>query len=349
MAYVTPPTTKKNALAAVTTAAILVGDVSIPISDCSICYDVAGNLITQGYVLRNPNSLTTPPPEEITITGCSVAYGTGGPGNITGVVRAVNYDANTGGVSQGAAYAWPAGTVISAMISIGVYNILINDIIALSSGKLAGWTALGTPTYASSSTFTLVGDQTALLYPGRALKYTISGVIYPGRVVSATYSSPNTTVTVRGWPVTSNLTAVSYGDDSRTGTVTFVIPNYYEPSATAATMLNDRVRLAGGYTWSNPSAYIIGLDLQHITNDGSTAPNVNGVVNGNLLSTSNTNAGPAMSSTSLISTGIDLNTTLANILISTGQKLECKVTVNSAAAYQNATDLSITYIWVDIS
>ena len=130
MAYVVPPTTKKNALATVTTAGILVGAVTIPISDCSICYDVNGNLITQGYVLRNPNSLTTPPPEEIIITSCSVAYGVGGPGNVTGVTRAVNYDANTGGVAQGAAYAWPAGTVISPMISIGIYNILINDIIA---------------------------------------------------------------------------------------------------------------------------------------------------------------------------------------------------------------------------
>ena len=73
MAYVTPPTTKKNALSTTTTGAITTGAVTIPISDCSICYDVAGNLITQGYVLRNPNSLTTPPPEEITITGCSNA------------------------------------------------------------------------------------------------------------------------------------------------------------------------------------------------------------------------------------------------------------------------------------
>ena len=213
----------------------------------------------------------------------------------------------------------------------------------------SAWTQLGTPTYLSSNTFTLAGDQTSTLYVGRALKYTISGVTYPGRVVSATYSSPNTTVTIRGWPLTSNLTAVSYGEDSRTGTVTFVIPNYYEQSATAATMLNDRVRLAGGFTWGLPPAYIIGINLQHITNDGSTAPNVNGVVNGNLLSTANTNAGPAMSSTSLISTGVDLNTTLANILISTGQKLEVKVTVNSTAAYQNATDLTVTFIWVDIS
>lgn len=142
MAYVVPPTTKKNALAAVTTAGILVGDVSIPISDCSICYDVAGNLITQGYVLRNPNSLTTPPPEEITITGCSVAYGTGGPGNITGVVRAVNYDANTGGVSQGAAYAWPAGTVISAMISIGIYKALWAALASLYAALSYGYKEL---------------------------------------------------------------------------------------------------------------------------------------------------------------------------------------------------------------
>jgi len=158
MAYIVPPTTKKNALAAVTTADILVGAVSIPISDCSICYDVNGNLITQGYVLRNPNSLTTPPPEEIIITACSVAYGVGGPGNVTGITRSVNYDVNTGGVAQGAAYAWPAGTAISPMISIGIYNILINDIIALYSGKLANTGAANGKIYVGKAdgTFALV-------------------------------------------------------------------------------------------------------------------------------------------------------------------------------------------------
>ena len=137
MTYVTPPATKKNALAATTTGDITTGAVTIPISDCSICYDKDGNRITIGYVLRNPNSLTTPPPEEIIITDCSVAYGTGGPGNLTGVTRAVNYDANTGGIPQGAAYAWPTGTVIAVMISTKVYNTLIGDIADLEANKAA--------------------------------------------------------------------------------------------------------------------------------------------------------------------------------------------------------------------
>ncbi len=85
------------------------------------------------------------------------------------MVRAVNYDANTGGVSQGAAYAWPAGTAISAMISIGVYNILINDIIALASGNLANTGAASGEIYIgkANGTFAL-----ATLTPGTNITIT---------------------------------------------------------------------------------------------------------------------------------------------------------------------------------
>ena len=137
MTYVAPPSSKKNAVATTTTTTITAGAVTIPVADTSICYDVSGALITAGYVLRSPSSLTSPPPEEITITGCSNAYGVGGAGNLTGVARSVNYDANTGGVAQGAAYAWPSGTVVSVMLSIGVYNILAADIAAHQAALLA--------------------------------------------------------------------------------------------------------------------------------------------------------------------------------------------------------------------
>ena len=156
MTYTDPPNSKKNAISATLVNPILASDLTAVITDCSICYDVDGNLIKDGYVLRSPNSLTTPSPEELKVSACSIPYGTGGQGTIT-FTRAANYDVNTGGTAQGAAYAWPAGTVISVMISIGVYNALVNAIKALKA-MFGSWSAFspnpvwGTATPTVSST-----------------------------------------------------------------------------------------------------------------------------------------------------------------------------------------------------
>jgi len=62
---------------------------------------------------------------------------------------------------------------------------------------LTGWLPADGMTYASATTFTVSGDQTAKYSKGTKLKLTNSTVKY-FYVVSSSYSSPNTTVTVTG-------------------------------------------------------------------------------------------------------------------------------------------------------
>ena len=58
------------------------------------------------------------------------------------------------------------------------------------------WRDLGhTPTYNSTTSFLLSGDQTSFYTDGRGLKITDSSTLY-GTVSSSSYSSPNTTVNV---------------------------------------------------------------------------------------------------------------------------------------------------------
>ena len=135
MTYVVPPVSKKNAITAKLVSPILAADLTAVFDDASVFYDKDGNLITKGYVMRNPNSLVSPSPEEVTISACSVAYGVGGACTVMFSARGVNYDVNTGGNPQGAAQDWPAGTLISVMISIGVFNVLTGDIADLHTNK----------------------------------------------------------------------------------------------------------------------------------------------------------------------------------------------------------------------
>jgi hypothetical protein len=76
------------------------------------------------------------------------------------------------------------------------------------------WVASGlTPTYVSATSFTLSGDQTTAFHAGRRLKTTNSGGTIYSVIKSASYSSPNTTVTVvnDSGSLDAGLSAVSYG------------------------------------------------------------------------------------------------------------------------------------------
>jgi hypothetical protein len=89
-----------------------------------------------------------------------------------------------------------AGTEVNSTIMGNIENG-IDAIDALVDPVVnGGWTLHGsTWTYASASTFTVSGDQTALFQTGTRLKFTQTTVKYAA-VVSSVYSSPNTTVTI---------------------------------------------------------------------------------------------------------------------------------------------------------
>lgn len=86
----------------------------------------------------------------------------------------------------------------------------INDTVAIQ----AEWVESGfTPTYISATSFSVGGDQTPTLQPGRRLQtINTTGTLY-STIVSSTYGAPNTTVVVANdsTVLDSGLSALSYG------------------------------------------------------------------------------------------------------------------------------------------
>lgn len=76
----------------------------------------------------------------------------------------------------------PAGTPVTKKVTV--------------ASLMTGWiNDNATWTYASASTFTVAGDQTAIFTKGTKLKWTQASVKY-GYVISSSYADPNTTVTI---------------------------------------------------------------------------------------------------------------------------------------------------------
>jgi len=88
----------------------------------------------------------------------------------------------------------------------------INKIDRYLAGALVEWIEEeASPSYVSSTSFTLAGDKTDIYIEDRRLKLIISSNTYYNRVVSSSYSSPNTTVVVETANLTSGLSKVYYG------------------------------------------------------------------------------------------------------------------------------------------
>jgi hypothetical protein len=86
-----------------------------------------------------------------------------------------------------------------------------NNIKSWLDGATYLWIPGTTPTYASTTTFTVVGDQTAIYVANRRIKANLSGTYVYCYVLSSSYSAPNTTVTVDSAVLTSALTGIYYG------------------------------------------------------------------------------------------------------------------------------------------
>jgi hypothetical protein len=129
------------------------------------------------------------------------------------VLNSNGYPASGGSVvsiwlTEGVAYKFElqnaAGTVIWTRDNIEG----IND----SSSSQDQWVAGPAPTYVSATSFTLVGDQTAIFHIGRRLKTTnTGGTIYSTIVNSAFGASTTVTVVNDSGSLDSGLSAVSYG------------------------------------------------------------------------------------------------------------------------------------------
>ncbi len=88
----------------------------------------------------------------------------------------------------------------------------INDV----STSASEWNAGPAPTFVSTVSFTLVGDQSATFHKGRRLKSTNNGGTVYSTIISSVFSVSLTTVTVANdsGVLDVGLSAVSYGIES---------------------------------------------------------------------------------------------------------------------------------------
>jgi hypothetical protein len=99
---------------------------------------------------------------------------------------------------------------VSAILTIDNVSA-IND--TSPAAAQSEWIASGmTPTYVSATSFTVAGDQTAILLSGRRLKTTNNGGTIYATIIRSVYSSVTTvTVLTDSGSLDSGLSAVSYG------------------------------------------------------------------------------------------------------------------------------------------
>src|SRR3990172_3572368 len=118
----------------------------------------------------------------------------------------------------------------------------LNDSVLLSADE---WTDGPAPTFISTTSFSLVGDQTSTFHIGRRVKTTNSGGTIYSRISNSVFGALTTVTVVNDSGVLdSGLSAVEYGILSAT--------NFAIPQLTAANKrLIDLPGLADANTWTN--------------------------------------------------------------------------------------------------
>jgi hypothetical protein len=110
-------------------------------------------------------------------------------------------------------------------------------------------TANFTATPASTSTITMGVDMTASILVGMALKYTISGTVYYGQVTAIS----SILLTIRGAPLSADVTALYYGGGE---IIQVVLPvnGTYEDASNTALLTSDN---DSPITWEKPKSYCV--------------------------------------------------------------------------------------------
>lgn len=199
--------------------------------------------------------------------------------------------------------------------------------------SITGFTA----TPASTSTITTITDWTSVITINTPLKYTIGDVDYYGIVTAITASL----ITVAGAPLSGNITALAYSDESRVCQVDFFINSRFADGANSTLLSTD---MNTYFKWNLSEARLVHFFHKvSIDDSGATQPKVNINVNSLPVCTSNSNAGLSVSE-SFVSTIVDINTT--NYIVTTGSQFE--ITTNATGTNGDAANLTMTAILVVI-
>jgi hypothetical protein len=171
-----------------------------------------------------------------------------------------NASATTGKVVKSDGTNWVASTeTYAAPGTTG--NVLTSDgtnwtSAAPQTASSSFWVLMpGTPTRTANTTFTITGDYSSLIAKGMVIKWTESSTVRVGMVsIPATYSNPNTTVTIIG-DVMASI------DGSSLKYATLGAEPYVIRFAVAGTILATATDVANAFYATQPER-VIGADLQ---------------------------------------------------------------------------------------
>jgi hypothetical protein len=213
---------------------------------------------------------------------------------------------------------------------------------ASGGGGASFWTALVattdfSTTGASTSTITMVTDQTAIIPVNSPIRYTYNGVVYYGQVTALT----SILMTIAGPTIGTGaglLTALAWGDASHIEQVDIVVNGYYEDAANTALILSD---LNTTLLWNNPKAYAVRYKVWSKVHDsGGTHGKATILINATELNTSADGLTIAANAT-WYSTVVDIAPAAYDI--NPGEAIELSVTKGTTG---DAHDLAASIVFV---
>ncbi len=215
--------------------------------------------------------------------------------------------------------------------------------VAPSAGAWTVFEAL--PTRTDDATFTVADTAAnqAVFVPGRPIRFRQnSGASWFYAMVAA-YAAG--TVTLAGAPYTQAIGEDSgretrYGDTARLVQETFVLAGRFASAATTQAL---RDMLLLDYVWIRGAGHCVGFRVRPLVDDsGADQPRVNVSCDGNLVATTNSNAGLAVSDSAWTATTTDIDP--ANSAIAFGQTLE--VAIDAGGTNDDARDLTLVASFV---
>ncbi len=204
------------------------------------------------------------------------------------------------------------------------------------------WTSVSatkyTPTPASTSSVTF--NDTTDLAVGKPVRYTYNGTTYYGIVSSI---ASNASITISGAPldVGHDITDMAVGAPSQLVIMDLTVPGVYADNTEDILQgtANRYIR------WKKSLAHLVGFSATHKTADtGASQPKLNVKVDGNLVSTQDSNAGLQLSTAGAWVDGSAVAIAVGNYSVSFNSSLDLRVT--AAGTNLDAANLSVSLIFV---
>ena len=204
------------------------------------------------------------------------------------------------------------------------------------------WTTVSATKYTvtPASTSTVTFSDTSDLTVGRPVRYTYNGTTYYGIITAL---SNNALMTVAGAPldVGNDLTDLAIGTPGQVVIMDLLVPGTYADNTEdiLAGTANQHIR------WRKSAACLVAFSATHKTADtGAAQPKLNVKVDGNLVSTQDSNAGLQLTTSGAWVDGSAVAISTSNYAVSWNSAMELRVT--AAGTNGNAANLSVCLVFV---